>query len=74
MKNNDVFDISGIRLWKACKGVFYAKVPYTQRGLMKGRKPVGDYYRGGRRKYLQYEMSPEEAEKLRQTENLSEVR
>jgi len=71
---SQIYEKDEIRLWKACKDVYYAKIPYGERGLMNRRKPVLEYYRNGRMKYLQYEISVQEAEKLIQNLNIFERR
>jgi len=61
---DEVSDIDGLRFWKAFRDRYYVKVPYARKSIMDGRKPVGEYYRNGKLKFVQYETTIDEAEKL----------
>jgi hypothetical protein len=53
-----------INIWHIGNGRYYAKVPYISRGIMGDRKPMMTYKKDGKLKYLQYEITKREAEKL----------
>lgn len=53
-----------IRIWKIDRHTCYLKLPYNQRDIMNKRKPMAHYCKDGRVKYLQYEVTSEEAQKL----------
>lgn len=72
LKSDVVNEIDGIRFWKATRDSFFVKVPYNRKGLMNGRKPVGEYYRNGKLKFLQYETSIDEAEQLMNSKKIME--
>ena len=67
MKNNE------LQIWKIDRQTCYIKVPYQKRALMNRRKPVLTYGKDGHKKYLQYEVSSEEAQKLSTDYKLQEV-
>jgi len=73
MRTDEIREIGGIRFWKASRDSYFVKVPYNRKSLMNGRKPVGEYYRGGKLKFLQYETSIDEAEQLMQSHKTMEV-
>jgi len=72
LKSDVVNEIDGLRFWKAFRDRYYVKVPYERKSLMDGKRPVGEYYRNGKLKFVQYETTIDEAEKLMNNHKLME--
>lgn len=53
-----------IKIWHIGNGKYYVKVPYINRGIMAGKYVVMTYTKDGKWKYLQYELTKEEVERL----------
>ena len=59
-----VTKFNGIKLWNIDKNTWYCLVPYAKRGIMGNKYVISTYMKDGRFKYLQYEISKREAERL----------
>jgi len=67
MKGSDTLKNTDIRVWKIDRQTCYIKVPYQKRGILNRRNPVITYCKDGRKKYIQYEISSEEAQRIYNT-------
>ena len=53
-----------IKIWHIGNGRYYCKVPYEKRKIMGNKYIIFTYMKDGKFKYLQYEITKEEAEKI----------